>query len=56
MEDAAPDRLFVAVAALDDAISIPPEFHIWRSERLTWLDTVDELPRYLRFKRDGLLE
>lgn len=50
------ENLYVAVAALEDAESAAPAFHIWRSERLSWIDAMDGLPRYLRFKRDGLLE
>ncbi len=51
-----PEQLYVAIAALEDAGSCAPEFHIWRSERLPWLDEAGDLPRYLKFKRDGLLE
>ena len=50
------ETLYVAVAALEDAESCAPDFHIWRSDRLSWIDAMDGLPRYLRFKRDGLLE
>ena len=51
-----PEHLYVAIAILEDADRCPPEVHIWRSERLSWLETSDELPRYLRFKRDGVVE
>lgn len=51
-----PEEMYVSVAALDDAPSLPPEVHIWRCERLPWFDTADSLPRYLRFKADGLQE
>ncbi len=51
-----PDVMYVSIAALDNAASIEPEVHIWRSHRLPWLDTVDDLPRYLQFKSDGLQE
>lgn len=54
--DTFPDQVYVAIAALDDAASIAPEVHIWRSERLPWLETADELPRYLQFKNDDLQE
>ena len=50
------EHLYVAAAALEDAESCAPEFHIWRSDRLSWIDAIDTLPRYLRFKRDGLVE
>ena len=50
------DQLFIAIAILEEAESCVPEVHIWRSERLSWVDTVDGLPRYERFKRDGITE
>ena len=50
------DHLWVAIATFEEAESCVPEFHIWRSERLSWVDTIDKLPRYLRFKRDRLVE
>ena len=51
-----PDLIYVSLAALHDADSISPEVHIWRSERVPWLETADDLPRYLRFKADGVTE
>ena len=51
-----PDLIYVSISAFDDATSIVPEIHIWRSERLPWFDTSDDSPRYLRFKNEGLLE
>lgn len=51
-----PDEVYVALASFEDAAAPPPAVHIWRSERLPWLETRDDLPRYLRFKSDGALE
>ncbi len=50
------DEVYVALASFEDAESPPPEIHIWRSQRLSWLETTDELPRYTQFKSDGVLE
>lgn len=50
------EEVYVATAAFDDGEAPVPEIHIWRSERLPWLETADELPRYSRFKNDGVLE
>jgi hypothetical protein len=47
------NEIFVAVAVLEEADACAPEFHIWGSDRLPWLNTVDALPRYAGFKRDG---
>ena len=51
-----PEEIYVAVSALDEPDSTQPEIHIWRAHRLPWLETADDLPRYVRFKSDGELE
>lgn len=50
------DEIYVALAAFDDPESFEPAFHIWRSHRLPWLETADDLPRYRRFRYQGELE
>ena len=50
------DEIYVTNASLDDPELLVPEFHIWRSHRLSWLETSDTLPRYLQFKSDGIVE
>ena len=55
-EKQVPERLYVAVATMEDQSDCVPTLHIWRSERLPWMETADRLPRYLRFKRDGAVE
>ena len=51
-----PDEIYISLASFDDAEAPPPEFHIWRNERLSWLETADDLPRFVQFKSDGLQE
>ena len=51
-----PDEIYVSLASFDDAEAPIPEVHIWRSERLSWLETTDDQPRYVQFKSDGILE
>ena len=51
-----PDEIYVSLGSFDDADKLPPEFHIWRSHRLSWLETSDSLPRYVQFMSDGILE
>ncbi|MFO0996857.1 MAG: GFA family protein [Alphaproteobacteria bacterium] len=51
-----PDEVYVTLASLNDPEVLPPEFHIWRSQRLSWLETSDKLPRYVQFKADGRIE
>lgn len=50
-------EIFVATAAFEhpgatDAIT--PDVHIWRSERLPWVETSDDLPRYRGFVSEGV--
>ena len=49
-------EIYVSVTSFDEPEAVPPEFHIWRGHRLSWLETTDDLPRYVQFKADGVLE
>ena len=51
-----PEEIYVAIASFDDSEGFAPEIHIWREDRLGWLETADDLPRYRRFRADGILE
>ncbi len=55
-DDRFPGEIYISLASFDDAEVLPPEFHIWRSHRLSWLETSDSLPRYLQFRADGIVE
>ena len=48
--------LGVSTAAVDDPDALPPDVHVWRSGRVSWFETADELPRYVRFKFEGIQE
>ena len=50
------EEIYVSLSSFDDDAAPKPEIHIWRSERLPWLETSDELPRYVKFKSDGHIE
>jgi hypothetical protein len=51
-----PEEIYVSIATFDDARALAPEIHIWREDRLAWFETTDDLPRYTRFKSDGIME
>jgi hypothetical protein len=36
----------VNIGSLDDPERAPPQCHIWRSSRIRWFDTADDLPRF----------
>ena len=55
-DDRFPNEIYVSLGSFDDPEQLPPEFHIWRSHRISWLETSDGLPRYLRFRADGIEE
>jgi hypothetical protein len=50
--DFQPDTVDFAVATLDDPDAVAPGFHIFRSSRIAWFETADELPRHERFRPD----
>ena len=50
------DEIYVSLGSFDDAELLPPEFHIWHSHRLSWLETSDSLPRYVQFRSDSIVE
>ena len=45
-EPAAPDKLDVTLASLDDPAAVRPTHHIWTASRIAWFETADDLPRY----------
>ena len=51
-----PDEVYISIGSFDDAERLPPEFHIWRSHRISWLETSDRMPRYVQFRADGIEE
>ena len=51
--DKRPGEFDLAVATLDNPDSLPPQFHIWVSEKPSWAVIGDELPQYSGWKRDG---
>ena len=50
------EEIYVSVCALDDPATTQPDVHIWRLDRLPWFEIADDLPRYQRFKSDGIFE
>jgi hypothetical protein len=51
-----PEEIYLSAASFDQPEMLPPQFHIWRSHRLSWLETSDTLPRYAQFRADGIIE
>ena len=47
-----PDTIDFTIATLDDPDRVEPGFHIFRSSRIGWFETADELPRHDRFRPD----
>lgn len=44
--DGRPEEVDVALASLDDPAPIEPEYHIWVSHKLLWVEIRDGLPQY----------
>jgi len=51
--DKRPNEFDLAVATLDDPELLPPEYHIWVSDKLSWVVVGDGLPQYPRWRSDG---
>lgn len=51
--EARPGELDVALASLDGAGALAPEYHIWVSHKLAWVDPADGLPRYPEWRKGG---
>ena len=50
--DHQPETVDFTIATLDDPERIAPAFHIFRSSRIGWFETADDLPRHERFRPD----
>ena len=53
------EDIYIATAAFDDPVNtdaVTPGVHIWRSERLPWVETTDGLPRFSGFVSEGVRE
>jgi hypothetical protein len=51
--DADPDFVDIAIATLDDPGSVPPHFHIWFENHISWFDTADALIRHPAGRSDS---
>jgi len=47
-----PEYVDVTAASLDDPEAMPPSDHIWTSDRLRWMETLDSLPEHPRTRRE----
>ena len=50
-----PEDIHLMVGALDEPEKLPPQFHIFFDERLTWSAPSDDLPKYRSTPSDGIL-
>jgi hypothetical protein len=50
--DYQPETVDFPVATLDEPDSVAPGFHIFRSSKVAWFETTDDLPRHERFRPD----
>ncbi len=44
--DAYPDEIHFYVVSLEDPASVAPQFHVYYSEKMPWIELADDLPRY----------
>jgi hypothetical protein len=50
--DHQPETVDFSIVTLDDTGAIAPEFHIFWSSRVPWLELGDDLPKHERFRPD----
>jgi hypothetical protein len=43
-----PGEIHLYAASLDDPAGFVPQFHVYVSEKLPWIELADDLPRYER--------
>ena len=53
VEELGGDLIEIFIGTTDTPDAYVPQFHIWHDERIKWLETVDELPRYHGWAHDG---
>jgi len=51
--DDRPGEIDIALATLDEAGAIAPEYHLWMADALPWDRPGDGLPQYRGWKKDG---
>lgn len=51
-----PDELDITTASLNDPEAIPPGDHTFMQSHVRWLALADGLPRYLRTRKEGILQ
>ena len=53
VEELGGDLIEIFIGTTDTPAAYVPQFHIWHDERIKWLETVDDLPRYHGWAHDG---
>lgn len=51
-----PGEIHLYVASLDNPSNLPPTCHVFESEKLSWFDVHDTLPRYSTTRKGGTVE
>ena len=45
-------EIYISLGAFDSPDSLPADCHVWTSNRLSWLEILDDLPQYPEFKKN----
>ena len=51
-----PDDIYIHLGSFDEPEDLPPDRHVWVSERISWYEIKDDLPQYQQFSSAGLPE
>ncbi len=48
-----PEDLYIHLGSFDQQEELPPDRHVWVSERISWYEINDDLPQYDEFSGSG---
>ena len=51
-----PDEVYISLGSFDQPEELPPDRHVWESDRIAWYQIDDGLPQYKQFSRTGSTE
>lgn len=51
-----PDEIYISLGSFDQPEELPPDRHVWISERIAWVHIQDGLPQYDQFSGTGSAE
>lgn len=51
-----PNEVYISLGSFDQPEALPPDRHVWMSDRITWYQIGDDLPQHDQFSSTGAAE